>query len=203
MLNALILEPETTVQVLGACKELCIAFAQAQIEAGADLITVSEDAAGEMISREGYRQLVMDTERQIFQALQGDTFVTFHLSGNIMDRADLFRDTGFHALSFDSRNDLQQLRAMTGNMKLIGGVNNPGTLLNGSREMIAKEVFDALDKGVALVAPECAIPLRVPNRNLQAMHEAVLQYEKKRHHDRRDGGVLSRDRPIPPARSRI
>ncbi len=180
MLNALILEPETTAQLLDAFKELCIAFAVAQIEAGADMITVSEDAAGEMISREGYRKLVMDTERQIFRALQGDTFVTFHLSGNIMDRADLFRDTGFHALSFDSRNDLPRLRAMTGDMKLIGGVNNPGTLLNGSREQIAKEVFYALDNGVDLVAPECAIPLRVPNRNLLAMRDAVLQYGKKR-----------------------
>lgn len=180
MLNALILEPETTVQLLDVFKELCISFAVAQIEAGADMITVSEDAAGEMISREGYRQLVMDTERQIFQALREDTFVTFHLSGNIMDRADLFRDTGFHALSFDSRNDLPKLRAMTEGMKLIGGVNNPGTLLNGSREQIAKEVFCALDQGVDLVAPECAIPLRVSNRNLHAMRDAVLQYEKKR-----------------------
>lgn len=179
MLNALILEPETTVQVLREMKELCIAFALAQVEAGADLITVSEDAAGEMISREGYRKLVMDTERQIFRALEGETFVTFHLSGNIMDRADLFRDTGFHALSFDSRNDLPRLRAVAGEMKLIGGVNNPGTLLNGSREQVAKEVCYALDNGVALVAPECAIPLRVPNRNLQAMRDAVLQYEKR------------------------
>jgi [methyl-Co(III) methanol-specific corrinoid protein]:coenzyme M methyltransferase len=97
-----------------------------------------------------------------------------------MDRADLFRDTGFHALSFDSRNDLPQLRAMTGDMKLIGGVNNPGTLLNGSREMVAKEVWYALDHGVECIAPECAIPLRVPNRNLHAMRDAVLQYEKKR-----------------------
>ena len=183
-LNSLILEPETVVQILSEIKNLCIEFALAQIEAGADIITISEDAAGELISRECYRSLVMQAEREIFLVLKEHALVVFHLSGNIMDRVDLFRDTGFHALSFDSRNDLPRLKILAGDMKLIGGVNNPVTMLNGKEEDIVREVFYALDNGVSLVAPECAIPLRAPNENLLAMRDAVLRYEQ---HNRRKG----------------
>lgn len=179
-LNSLILEPEAVTQLLSEIKNLCIEFALAQIEAGADIITLSEDAAGELISRECYCSLVMQAEREIFLALKDHALVVFHLSGNVMDRADLFRDTGFHALSFDSRNDLPRLKTVVGDMKLIGGVNNPVTMLNGKKEDIVREVFYALDNGVSLVAPECAIPLRVSNENLLAMRDAVLCYEKIR-----------------------
>lgn len=177
-LTSLVLEPETVAEVLDSVKELCIEFATAQIEAGADVITISEDAAGDLISRECYHRLIMKTERDVFEAIQDDACVVFHLSCNVMDRADLIRDTGYHALSFDSRNDLPKLKEMVGDMKLIGGVNNPSTLLSGKTEDITREVFYALQNGVALVGPECAIPLRVPNKNLLTIRDAALQYDK-------------------------
>ena len=181
-LNSLVLEPEKVSQILDQIKDLCIEFALAQVEAGADIITISEDAAGDLISRECYRQLVMQSEQAVFEAVESSAFVVFHLSCNVMDRADLIRDTGFHALSYDTRNDLPRLKAMVGDMKLIGGVNNPATLLNGKREDIQQEVFYALDNGASLIGPECAIPLRVPNENLLFIGDAVLQYEKIRRH---------------------
>jgi [methyl-Co(III) methanol-specific corrinoid protein]:coenzyme M methyltransferase len=95
-----------------------------------------------------------------------------------MDRADLFAETGFDALSFDARNSLPELQKMTGKMKLIGCVDNPATLLNGSKRDIIQEVFYSIKNGVSIVAPECSIPLRVSNSNLLAMREAISLYQK-------------------------
>ena len=179
-LTSLILEPEKVMQLLDEVKDLCITFAQAQIEAGADVITVSEDAVGDLISRECYRRVVMQSEKRLYEALADQAYTIFHLSCDIMDRAELFAETGFHALSFDSRNDIGQLKKLTGDMKLIGSVNVPATLLSGKRESIANEAYYYLQNGVAMLAPECAITLRVSNENLMEMHEAILRYEKNK-----------------------
>lgn len=181
-LNSLILEPETIRQALEETRSLCELFAIAQIEAGADIITISEDGAGDLISRECYRTLIMETESALNKAIQQYVPVVFHLSCNIMDRADLFAETGFDALSFDARNSLPELQKLTGKMKLIGCVDNPATLLNGSKRDIIQEVFYSIKNGVSIVAPECSIPLRVSNSNLLAMREAVSLYGKTAQH---------------------
>lgn len=178
-LNSLILETDTVRQVLKEASQLCTDFALAQIEAGADSITISEDAVGDLISRECYRQVVMEAERNLNCALQIHVPTVFHLSCKIMDRADLFAQTGFDALSFDSRNDIQELRQLVGSMRLIGCINNPATLLNGSKKNITQEVFYSIHNGINLVSPECSIPLRVSNKNLLAMQEALTLYYRK------------------------
>ena len=178
-LNSLILETDTVRQVLNEASGVCTAFALAQIEAGADSITISEDAAGDLTSRECYRQVVMDVEQNLNASIQKYVPTVFHLSCNIMDRADLFAETGFDALSFDSRNDIRSLRKLVGSMRLIGCVNNPATLLNGSKKDITQEVFYSIKNGINLISPECSIPLRVSNKNLLAMHEAVTLYYRK------------------------
>ncbi len=177
-LNTLILAPEKIWELLSVTKELCKEFALAQLEAGADVITISEDAAGDLISRECYRISVMDTERELTNAIKPYAPVIFHLTGNVIDRADLFRETGFDALSYDSRNNLQKLKTKVGDMKLVGGVNNLMVLLNGRPKDVAKSVQNALAGGVDLIAPEMAIPVRTTNENLLAMVESTKRYGK-------------------------
>jgi len=177
-LNCLILSPEKIIALLHETKRLCINFAHAQIEAGADIMTISEDAAGFFISRESYKQTVMDIERELMLEIQKYAPVIFHLSGKITDRVDLFRDTGFDALSFDSRNNLNKLKADAGKMKLVGGVNIPVVLLNGKPEDVINDVYHALDHGVDIISPEGAVHPRITTKNLITISEAVRKYEK-------------------------
>lgn len=175
-LTSLILEPQTVLSILNEMKNLCIEFARAQIEAGADVITISEDAAGALISRNCYKNMVMDIEKAINQAIQKDAYTIFHLSCDITDRIDLFAESGFSALSFDSRNNFVSIRQKHMDMKLIGCINNPVTLLNGSRTDIFGEVFSSIQRGMDMIGPECSIPLRVTNTNLLAIYDAVVRY---------------------------
>ena len=178
-LNALILSPQELISALQEMSDLCIRFALAQLEAGADIITISEDGAGDLISRECYREILMPFESKIYQAIHPYAPVVFHLSCRIMDKADLFARSGFEALNFDSRNDISELKKLTGNMKLIGCVNNPVTLLNGDPKDVAREVEYSIRSGVSFVSPECSIPIRVSNTNLLAMRDAVTAYTNK------------------------
>jgi [methyl-Co(III) methanol-specific corrinoid protein]:coenzyme M methyltransferase len=51
----------------------------------------------------------------------------------------------------------------------MGNVNNPEVLLNGTPEQVAEQTRYAIAAGVQVVGPECAIPLRTPLENLQAI----------------------------------
>jgi len=61
-------------------------------------------------------------------------------------------------------------------MVLIGNVNGPRTLVDGRPEDVRAEVFYALDAGVDIIAPECAVPVNGKLENVIAVREAVDAY---------------------------
>ena len=178
--NYLVLDQQALRSALKEVKALCLEFALAQINAGADIITISEDGAGDPVSRGFYESVLMDIEaelnRDIHKVFAG---TVFHLSCDVSRKADLFAATGFDALSFDSRNNLSELKSRSGNMKLIGNLNVPVTLLNSTSREVSKDVYTAIENGVDMIAPECSINLRVSNANLAAMRDAVIMYSNK------------------------
>lgn len=177
--HGLIIEPDKMRHVLEDLQALVVEFALAQIEAGADIITISEDAAGELISRDCYQQIVMPIEEKIHLKLKDNAFTVFHLTSRIMDRVDLFARTGFDAFHFDSRNDLAQVKKMSGDMKLIGCINVPVTLLSGTKEDIANEVYYSIQNGVDMIAPDAAMALQVSNGQLLEILRVVKKYAKQ------------------------
>jgi len=52
-------------------------------------------------------------------------------------------------------------------------VSNFVTLLSGRPEDVAVEVHDIVSAGVDIIAPECAIPPQVVNRNVEAIPAAA------------------------------
>jgi [methyl-Co(III) methanol-specific corrinoid protein]:coenzyme M methyltransferase len=53
-------------------------------------------------------------------------------------------------------------------MSLMGGVSNL-LLLNGRPEEVTAAARAAAEAGIDIVGPECAVPLRTPLANLQAI----------------------------------
>ena len=58
-------------------------------------------------------------------------------------------------------------------MCLVGNVNNPQTLFQGTAEDVRTQVRYAVEAGVDMIAPECAIPLTTPIENLKALVAAA------------------------------
>jgi [methyl-Co(III) methanol-specific corrinoid protein]:coenzyme M methyltransferase len=58
-------------------------------------------------------------------------------------------------------------------MCLVGNVNNAQTLFQGGPEEVRKQARYAVEAGVNIIAPECAIPLATPMNNLKALVAAV------------------------------
>ena len=60
--------------------------------------------------------------------------------------------------------------------RLVGNINNPTTLYARGPDEVRAEVFRALDAGVQLIAPECAIPLKTKAENLVEIPIAVADW---------------------------
>ncbi len=166
------LDPGRARRCMETLKEVTLAFAQAQIQAGADIICLADHASGGIVSPRMYCEMLLPLHQEIFSAIGAPTVL--HCCGNTTDRVKYFAESGVDCYHFESQVDLASAVAdARGKMTLIGNINNPTTLLNGSREDVLSACRKVIEGGVQILAPECAVPLITPMRNLRALVESV------------------------------
>jgi [methyl-Co(III) methanol-specific corrinoid protein]:coenzyme M methyltransferase len=60
-------------------------------------------------------------------------------------------------------------------ISLVGNVNNPQVLYQGTPDDVHQQVRYAIEAGINIIGPECAIPLSTPIENLKAIVEAAKE----------------------------
>lgn len=138
----------------------------AQIEAGADVLCLADHVTGDLVSPAMYRDFLLPVHQELTERI-GCPMV-LRICGDTLDRVSYICTSGFDAFHFDSRVDAKA----AGRISLVGNVNNPETLLRGTPEEAYKEASYAIDAGVQVIGPECAIPLETPLENLLAIARA-------------------------------
>ncbi|MGE4353435.1 MAG: uroporphyrinogen decarboxylase family protein [Oscillospiraceae bacterium] len=177
-----VLDPDRARAFLQAFKEVSLQFALKQVEAGADIITWADHATGDLVSATGYEEFLFPLHKELtarfHAACSHYVPLILHTCGRTVDRMHLFKQAGFDAFHFDSRNDTAKLIEIAGDdIILTGGINNPRVLLEGTTEDVRRNVTDLLQHGIKLMAPECAIPCRVKNENLMEIIKTVRDFE--------------------------
>ena len=161
-----------TREVLRRLQEATVRFGLAQIEAGADALTLPDHATGDLVSGEYYKRYLKDLHGEFAERLPIPLIL--HICGRTVDRMPFIADTGMAAFHFDSKNKpAESMEAVDGGIALVGNINNPETLFARGPEEVRAEVFDNLEAGVQMVAPECAVPLQAPVENLCEIPRAV------------------------------
>jgi len=168
-------DPAQTKLCLERLKEVTIEFGLAQIEAGADALTLPDHATGDLVSGDYYRRYLLDLHVEFAERLPVPLIL--HICGRTVDRMGYIAETGMAAFHYDSKNGpAESMAAVEGRIALVGNVNNPETLFARGRETVGDEVRANLEAGVQMVGPECAIPLQTAIENLRAIREAVLEW---------------------------
>ena len=153
---------------------LTIAFANAQLRAGADAVVLADHATGNLVGPYHYRDLLLPLHREITAAIDGP--IILHVCGNCIDRLELFADSGVDAYHFEWQVDAKAAVERIGSrVSLVGNVNNPQALLQGTPEDVYRQARYAIEAGVDIIGPECAIPLATPLANLQAIAAACRE----------------------------
>lgn len=170
-------DPEKTKLALDKMKEITIAFGLAQIEAGADALTLPDHATGDLVSGEYYQRYLRDLHIEFAERLPIPLIL--HICGRTVDRMEYIAQTGFAAFHYDSKNAPDEsVAVMQKRIALVGNINNPETLFAKGPEEVRQEVYKNLDAGVELVGPECAIPLQTSIENLKEIPAAVNDWHQ-------------------------
>lgn len=172
-LKMTIKDPAMVGAILESLKEIAIRFGRAQVEAGADALCYGAHITGDLIRPEAYPQFLEAIDREMEDAI--GTSLIFHCCGRTMDRIRHFNANGQTAFHFESQNDPVEMKAKA-DMVLVGNINNPETILAGTQDDVRREVHRALDAGIDIIAPECAVPLNAPMANVKAVADAVEEY---------------------------
>ena len=168
-------DPDKTKRCLDRMKNLTVEYGIAQIEAGADAVTLPDHATGDLVSGEYYERYLRDLHTEFAERIPGH--IILHICGRTVDRMEAIAQTGMSAFHYDSKNKPQESMDIVGDrISLVGNINNPQTLFSRGPEEVRKEVFENLNAGVQMVGPECAIPLQTTIENLKAIPIAVQDW---------------------------
>jgi MtaA/CmuA family methyltransferase len=169
-----ITNPDLVHRRLAVLKEATVEFGIAQLRAGADVLCIADHTTGSLVRAEMYRDYLLELHKEINARIAGPTVL--HCCGPTLDRMDYFAQAGFDSYHFESANDAIRAREVVGSrMTLIGNVNNPDTLLQGTPADVKRECRYAIEAGVDILGPECAVPLRTPMANMLAITEAAKE----------------------------
>jgi [methyl-Co(III) methanol-specific corrinoid protein]:coenzyme M methyltransferase len=160
------MDPDRVRRSLDTLKIVSITFAMAQLEAGADAIVWADHATGDVVRDTMYRDFLLPLHQESIPQVAAP--VILHCCGPTLDRIRFFREAGFTAFHFESQVPPDKAVAeAAGKIKLAGNINNPVTLLTQAPTEVRREAQRAIDAGVDIIAPECAVPLQTPINNLK------------------------------------
>jgi MtaA/CmuA family methyltransferase len=155
---------EKTKMILEKLKVITIKYAKAQLEAGADCITVADHVTRDLCSPEAYRDFVFPIHKEIAKEIKCPLIL--HICGYTLDRIQYINKTGFSCFHFDSKNNDVEMRKAASNISLAGGTNNPQLLRSGKEEDIIKDIEQKISAQIDIIGPECAVPLDTPLINM-------------------------------------
>ena len=158
--------------------EQLIAFGRAQVEAGADVITIADPSGtGEILGPRFFKEFAV----RYIKHLTHGVVAAFHNHIHVGDMYALAKaaQTAGHvlvvhsnALSFDSAVPMMDARKNLADRVLMGNVSTY-TLEFGSEEAVRRLAGNCIKCGSDIVSPACGLGMSSPLRNIQALLSSV------------------------------
>jgi MtaA/CmuA family methyltransferase len=165
-------EKEKVIKMMRQLMPVTIAFARAQFQAGADVLVLADHVTGDLAGPYHYQELLLPIHKEITSQIGGPLIL--HVCGDCNDRLELFAEAGFEVYHFEFQMDAKVVVKKVGHrMSLVGCINNPQVLYQGTPDDAYAQARYAIEAGVNIIGPECAIPLATPLENVKAIISAV------------------------------
>jgi MtaA/CmuA family methyltransferase len=166
--------------------ELCVqtgaAFANAQLDAGADMTSIGDGLAGEsLISPDMYMRFAQPFEKK-YRKLLGDGLLSLHICGKSNNIIDGMAATGIEILELDHLNDLERSFQIVANRACIfGNIDPSSVLVQGDADCVKnhckKAILDAKRHNARFVlCPGCLMMGNTPPENVRAMVESAAEF---------------------------
>ena len=163
-------------RAMDTLKDVTVAFAKAQIDAGADALCYADHATRDLCSPQAYNEFLTDLHEEMKERIPCPLIL--HICGDTSDRICFIKKTGIPCFHFDSKidseNPSKKARELAGEkLSLMGGTSNFDVIINGTPETIANDVKEKIANDIDIIGPECAVPLNAPYKNIRLLAELV------------------------------
>jgi len=176
-LIATITDPDAVKRAMRQLLEVTVAFGRAQIEAGADALTLADHATRDLCSPRAYHDFLLEIHAELNERLPCPLIL--HICGDTADRIGFIRSTGIPCFHFDSKVPAVKARELAGDrLALMGGTSNFDIVREGTPETVARDVAEKLAAGIDVIGPECAVPLDAPWENLKRIADEVKRQSR-------------------------
>jgi len=160
--------------------EMELAFARAQIEAGADLIGAG-DAASSLVGPRIYAEFVWPWQQKLVDGLHAlGAPVRLHICGDTRPNLQLMGRLGCEIVDLDSMVPLAEARAKMGTRQvLLGNLHPVHVVRDGTPEGIKQALAECRRQAGRryIVGAGCEIPRGTPAENLLAMRDYAREAE--------------------------
>lgn len=155
-----------------------IAFGRAQIEAGADMIAISDPSGtGEILGPRYFEEFAVTYINQILDGLQKEKLGTIvHICGQMSPVYKEVGDVRSSVLSFDSVVPMKEARAHLENRVLMGNVSTYA-LEFGDTDKVKMLTKGCVKSGSDIISPACGLGMKSPLRNVQAILAGLVEAE--------------------------
>ena len=139
-------EKEKIIKLMRQVMRVTIAFANAQFRAGADVVCLVDHATGNLVGPNTYKQLLLPIHQEITPQIGGPLIL--HVCGDCSDTLELFAESGVDAYHFEWQVDAKDtVKRIGAKISLVGNINNPETLLQGTPDDVYKQAGYAIESG--------------------------------------------------------
>ena len=160
-------------------------FGQAMVEAGCQLIWMSEPMASPPILPGAiYDEMVLPPWMELTRAIkEAGAYTCWHPCARTNGEYSIFEQLlrgNADMISFSETVDMRNVKALFAHKKCVAGNIDPVMIGRSTSERVereAKKIIDeAASEGGFIFTPGCSIPLNTPIRNVEAMINSVHKY---------------------------
>ena len=155
-----------------------IKFARAQIDAGADIIAISDPSgSGEILGPRDFEQFAVKYINQVIDSLQDEKIGTIvHICGQMRSVYKQIDMINSNVLSFDSVVSMKNARMSLANRVLMGNVSTYA-LEFGTPKKISSLIHKCIEDGSDIISPACGLGTKSPLKNIQTILHTLKQEE--------------------------
>jgi len=169
-------------ELLERTAETSVAFARAQIEAGATMIGLG-DAVGSQVSPRAYRRFALPYEKRVFDLChEMGALARLHICGNTSRILSDMAESGADIIDIDWMVDVDACAEAFGEGPAFSGNFDPVAILKeGSPEQVYQAAFDCLRRGgpKSISNAGCEVPIGTPHANLDAQNRAIRDFAEQ------------------------
>lgn len=151
-----------------------IAFGRAQIEAGADIIAISDPSGtGEILGPRYFEEFAVTYLNRLIEGLRTPGVgIIVHICGQMSPVYEQVKGVKSDVLSFDSVVNLREAREYLGERVLMGNVSTYA-LEFGTPDKVRELTKICIKNGSDILSPACGLGMKSPLENVKAILSAV------------------------------